>query len=225
MARNRAILGRYAKAASLSSGIQRKLSDVAIGEVGKQEVSWERGTQREMAKNIHSAMADTASFLEERKAAREYQEGVDIAAEAAPGVEKIEGDWKSLGIPKYQRKVKDPEAELGYRIEPVQPEKLYTEYMAGYADEGRGYYKEGTVYQPPTGKEPLSENLKPETKLKEKGAITTVDEFETYKPEEQVTEPPKKIEDELTDQMLEDEYDLGDIWGELEDMIPGGKGS
>ena len=217
MANGKSILGKYRQASGVSSRLQQQMTDVGIGEIKKEEVGAKHSTIRDMATNIYKTATDIKGYLDERKIARQFKADLDIAVEAAPGVEKTEGVF---GVPKYQRKVIDKESKSGWRYEDVQPYKLYSQFQLGYEEDERGYYDKSNVYMPPASVTPsdqtIASNLKPKTGIDEKGEIKTTGDFTVAGSGKEVTEPAKNIEDALVDKMKESEegFTLDDIWDE-----------
>ena len=218
MANGKSILGKYRQASGVSSRLQQQMTDVGIGEIEKEEVGAKYSTGREIAANIYKTATDIKGYLDERKDARQFKADLDIAVEAAPGVEKTEGRF---GVPKYQRKVIDKESKSGWRYEDVQPYKLYSEFQLGYQEDGRGYYDKSNVYMPPASVTPsdqtIASNLEPKTEIDEKGEITTTGDFTVAGSGKDVTKPAENIEDALVGEWKksEESFTMDDIWDEF----------
>lgn len=222
MANGKSILGKYRQASGVSKNLQKQMTNLSIGEIKKEEIGTKFSTGREIATNLYGAAVDIKGYLDERETAKQFKADLDIAVEAAPGVEKTESRF---GVPKYQRKIIDKESKSGWKYEKVEPYKLYSEFQLGYQEDGRGYYDKSNVYMPPASVTP-NNNKKdadpnphryPKTGINEKGGIKTTGELTVTGSGEDVTEPPKKIEDLLVDKMKESEegFTMDDIWDEF----------
>ena len=186
------------------------MTNLSIGEIKKEEIGTKFSTGREIATNLYGAAVNIKGYLDERETAKQFKADLDIAVEAAPGVEKTESRF---GVPKYQRKIIDKESKSGWKYEDVEPYKLYSEFQLGYQEDGRGYYDKSNVYMPPASVTPNNNDADPNPHrhpkkgINEKGGIKTTENFTVTGSGEGVTEPAKNIEDALVDKMKEADMD------------------
>jgi hypothetical protein len=225
MANGKAILGRYRKAAGVSKNLQKQMTNLAVGEIEKEEIGTRFSTGREIATNIYETATNIKGYLDERETAKRFKADLDIAIEAAPGVEKTEGRF---GVTKYQRKVIDKEAKTGWKYEDVEPYKLYSEFHLGYEEDERGYFDRSKVYMPPPKPDPsdktIAASLEPKTDIDKKGEMKTTQKYTVPGSGKDVTEPAKNIEDALVDEMKEADEGvdwLDNLWDKTGEIFSG----